>query len=122
MNQNTSLRLGVIGSAAVVSLSMASQVGAVELSVKADAHRALIVEGSPTTVTVTVSGKADEQGKYQLHQQVVNRYGGVAELTVIEIELKDQWQQKVDVPVEYYGPTTYKAWVVKDGEGQVIAR
>lgn len=108
--------------AGLATVCLAGTASAVDLSVKADATDALIVGDAPTTVTVTVTADAAaDAGDYVLQQQFVDRYGQVTEGPAVEFALTDRWQQQVDVPVEHYGPTTYKASLLKAGEAKPTA-
>ncbi len=86
-----------------------------ELLVRADAPDALIVGDAPRTFTVTITPADGESGAAQLRQVFTDRYGEKKEGETLDINLSDASSRKVEVPVDYYGPTTYQATLVKDG-------
>jgi hypothetical protein len=109
--------------AAAQATAPATQPAAAQLSVRADAPDALIVGDAPTTVTVTVKATAPEHaGEYELRQQFVDRYWKTTDGPTLKIALADQWQQQVNVPVEHFGPASYKATLVKVGTDKPIAQ
>jgi len=91
------------------------------LAIKADAADALIVDDAPRSVTVTVN--VDEPTALQLQHTFIDRYGKVTEgqAQTIRAQPGQAWSKQIDVPVDYYGPTTYRATLVDDA-GNVIAQ
>lgn len=93
---------------------------AVTLTIKADANDALIVGEAPTSVTVKIKGDA---GSYELKQTFVNRYGEEKAGETISISLASaEVKQQTTVPVEFFGPSLYKAVLVKAGTSDVVAQ
>ncbi|HEV7298514.1 MAG TPA: hypothetical protein VGN72_04055 [Tepidisphaeraceae bacterium] len=104
--------------AAFATLPVAQSLLAVEITTKADAPDALIVDDAKSTVTVTVkANEPADAGTYELRQTFVDRYGQTRQGPAVSIELKDQWKQQVNVPVEHFGPAAYRATLHKAGDG-----
>jgi hypothetical protein len=103
----------------ILSITGFSQ-AAVTLTLKADAADALIVGEAPTTVTVKIKGDA---GYYELKQTFVNRYGEEKAGETIPVSLTSaEFKQQTTVPVEFFGPSLYKAVLVKAGTSDVVAK
>lgn len=86
-----------------------------EVLIRADAPDALIVGDAPRTVTVSIIAAEGETGTAELQQVFINRYGERTEGETIEIDLGKPFRKQVEVPVEFYGPATYQATLIKDG-------
>lgn len=86
---------------------------AATLSLKANAPDALIVGEAPRTITVQVQAGEGDTGAVQLHQKFTDRYGAETAGETIVIDLAKPFSTQVEVPVEYFGPTTYTARLMK---------
>jgi hypothetical protein len=117
----TPLRNKLCVAIALIAFLGSTPARAIIVTLKADAPDALIVEQAPTTVKVVVKAQGAPPETFELRQTYINRYGEEKAGDTVPVPLEKEWTYTATVPVEFYGPTTYRATLVRVGQTKAVS-